>query len=513
ISAYLAAGAAPPHLSCCVVLVAASDLYSDALFYGGVYQSGLVDDWFHDVNADSLLPFFIDHPARDPVYERLNLLSRCDSVNVPILHISGWHDIFIQGVLNAFTGIQESGGPDARGRQKLIVGPWTHGLLTSKVGDILYPSCRFEDFIQPMIDWFGIHLKGSDPAVLQTPAVQYYLMGPADAAGPGNRWIESDFWPPPAEITAFYLMDDARLSVRPPGGEENPDFFDYDPEKPVPTAGGRNLSLAAGPADQAFLESRPDVLVFSSEPLADSLIVAGRIFVRLYASSDAPDTDFSAKLCDVYPDGRSMLVADGIRQARYRHSGSREEPLAPGSVGMFEIDLWSAAQAFAPGHRIRLDVSSSNSPRFEANPNTGEPFRRHTHTRIARQTVYHDAERSSCLLLPVLNGSTNAVAAQGDASPEKIALGRNYPNPFNSETIIPINLSVLPEGGRNASLEIYQTNGQRVRQESGDELLRHGRLFVWDGRDDSGRELPSGVYLCRMVCGSHSESQRLVLIR
>jgi len=255
------------------------------------------------------------------------------------------------------------------------------------------------------------------------------------------------------------------------------------------------------------------VLVYSSAPLTDSLIVTGRISVRLHASSDAPDTDFSAKLCDVYPDGKSMLVADGILQARYRHSFSREELLTPGSIDTFGIDLWSVAQAFAPGHRIRLDISSSNSPRFEANPNTGEPFRRHTYTRIARQTVYHDADRSSCLLLPVLNGPANAVAAQRAALPGKNALGRNYPNPFNSETRIPIDLSVLQEGGRKASLRIFDLNGRLVRQESGGDLSGHGREFVWDGRDTGGREAPSGIYLCRLVCGSHVESQRLVLIR
>jgi predicted acyl esterase len=513
ISAYLAAGAAPPYLSCSVVLVAASDLYSDALFYGGVYQAGLVDDWFHDVNADSLLPFFIDHPGRELLYERVNLLSRCDSVNVPILHISGWHDIFIQGVLNAFTGIQASGGPNAAGRQKLIVGPWTHDLLKSRVGDIAYPSSSFEDCIQPMIDWFNVYLKDGDPALIQTPVVKYYLMGPQDAARPGNRWIESDSWPPPSEITAFYLRGNSWLSVDPPETGEDPDVFDADPGNAVPTAGGRNLSLPAGPRDQAALESRPDVLVYSTAPLTDSLVVTGRIRVRLHASSDAPDTDFSAKLCDVYPDGRSMLVADGIVQARYRHSPDREELLSPGSIDTFEIDLWSVAQAFAPGHRIRLDISSSNSPRFEANPNTGEPFRKHTHTRTARQTVYHDADRASCLLLPVLNGSTGAVTSQGGGLPLKKALGRNFPNPFNSETRIPIDLSSLPARGRDALLKIFDSNGRLVRQESGGDLLGQGGGFVWDGRDAVGRELPSGVYLCRLACGSHAESQRLVLIR
>jgi hypothetical protein len=181
----------------------------------------------------------------------------------------------------------------------------------------------------------------------------------------------------------------------------------YDPTDPVPNLGGRNLSDPRGPFDQRPVESRDDVILFTTPVLRDYVEITGKVLVTLYASSDALDTDFTALLCDVYPDGRSMNVCDGIIKARLRNSMTTEELMVPGTIYEFEIDLWETCIAFNAGHRIRIEISSSNYPRFDANPNTGEPFNQHTHTVPATNTIYHDAAHPSHILFRVTGPDSN----------------------------------------------------------------------------------------------------------
>jgi len=177
--------------------------------------------------------------------------------------------------------------------------------------------------------------------------------------------------------------------------------YKYDPENPVPTIGGANLLIKKGPRDQRPVEEHPDVLLFTSGELKKPLKITGPVKVKLWASSTAPDTDFTAKLCDVYPDGRSMIVLDGIIRARHRNSMEKSELMEPGKIYEFEIDLWSTSLVFSRGHRVRVAISSSNSPRFEPNPNTGKPSGMDDETRVATNTIYLDAKRPSHILLPV----------------------------------------------------------------------------------------------------------------
>jgi uncharacterized protein len=507
ITGILAAGAAPPHLACVVAIVSASNLYEDAIFYGGEYQAALVDGWLEEIGDSRLIPFFRDHHDDGPVYDCVNLTARFDSVRVPILHVGGWHDIFIQGTLNAFSGIQESGGPGARGNQCLVVGPWVHDILNEKCGDLSFPGGEAAALLTDIVSWLDGRLRGKSPGS-SFPAVRYYLMGDADrSGGPGNRWISRTTWPPAAEIMSYHLGAGGVLTTLPPDPDDPPDTFDFDPADPVPTIGGRNLNIPAGSRDQRPAEARPDVLVYETDSLTDSIVVTGRVTVRLWAASDGPDTDFSAKLCDVYPDGRSMLVADGIVQARHRNSLSEEEFLIPGVPEPFTIDLWSTALVFAPGHRIRLDVSSSNWPRFETNPNTGAPFGSGESGRIARQTVYHDAAHPSSLNLPVIPPSGVPVEP-----PAKFALGQNYPNPFNASTVIPV-FTGADGAEPRAGLEILDAFGRRLRSWRLPGGASGPRLVLWDGLDETGQELPSGVYFARLRSGKLSRTIKLVRLR
>lgn len=518
ITQYLLAGAAPPHLTCCLVMVAASNLYEDAIFYGGEYRRSLVDGWLRSHGSEHLIDFFVQHPNYEPMYDIVNLSTRYDSVNVPILHIGGWYDILIQGQINAFCGIQDLGGPDARGNQKLLIGPWVHDITSPACGELLFPNAGILDLISQTLEWFDYWLKGEDNGTAQSPTVRYYLMGDAGKPdGPGNRWVESDDWPPPSTPTHFYLQQGEMLTTVAPTASEIPDEFDYDPDDPLPTRGGRNLNIPAGSYDQRSVESRPDVLVYTTDPLTDSLTVVGRITVSLWASSDALDTDFTAKLCDVYPDGRSMLVADGIVQARHRNSLSTEELLTPGQVYEFTIDLWSTAIVFAPDHSIRLSISSSNFERFEKNPNTGEPFRQNTTRLIAHQTIFHDPDHPSALILPVVSPSGTRVASAESTVPLAPILEQNVPNPFNDETLISIRFPHLPTANRinkgKARLDIFDLRGRCLKHwilspRQGDRIT-----LRWRGDDQRGRSLPSGIYFCRFTAGSTVDTKKMTLLR
>ena len=239
------------------------------------------------------------------------------------------------------------------------------------------------------------------------PPLRYFLLGK-------NEWRTAETWPPAGvSDRSFYLhsggtantrFGDGVLSEELPG-EELPDCFLSDPRHPVPTTGGHGICVPNGSHDQSEVEERSDVLVYTSDVLKESLTIAGRIFVCLHASSTAPDTDFTAKLVDVYPDGRAFNIANGILRARYRNSMETPELLKPGEVCEYKIDLWSVANCFLPGHRIRLEIAGSDFPEFSRNNQTGRSIAEDTELRIARQTVLHDARHLSRLILPVLEES------------------------------------------------------------------------------------------------------------
>jgi putative CocE/NonD family hydrolase len=229
-----------------------------------------------------------------------------------------------------------------------------------------------------------------------------------DEKAPGNYWRSADTWPPQAKATPYYLQANKGLTTSKPEGDDQ-QTYKYDPHDPVPSRGGQNLLIDKGPMDQRPVESRPDVLLFTTEPLAEPVEVTGRITAKLYVSSDCPDTDFTVKLCDVYPDGRSLLVTDGIRRASLRNGYEKHEALVAGEVYELEVDLWSTSLVLNKGHRIRVAVSSSNSPRFEPNPNTGDPHPVSGKSRVATNTLHLSAQKASHIVLPIY---TSAIKSQ-----------------------------------------------------------------------------------------------------
>jgi putative CocE/NonD family hydrolase len=286
------------------------------------------------------------------------------------------------------------------------MGPWTHGTQRDPVGELTFgfgASIAFvdlrADFQTMQLRWFDHWLRDTDTGILDEPPVKVFQMG-------ANRWLELPDWPPPATARELHLRAEGGLSDARPDAGEAPDAFDYDPDDPVPTRGGALLmapGFPVGPVNQAPTEARADVLCYTTEPLTNDLPVAGRVSVVLWAASSAPDTDFVARLCDVHPDGRSLNLTDGVIRARHRcmRTGEPPTPIEPGRPYEYEIDLWSTCHVFKAGHRVRLQVTSSNFPRWDRNLNTGEPPATATRMQVARQTVFHDRDRPSRLVLPI----------------------------------------------------------------------------------------------------------------
>ncbi len=403
----LAAGAVPPHLTCQVIGFAATRGYEQIGYPGGVYRKSLVDGWLTDNEIPQMIPLFQAHPVRDDFWAQLDVASKHEVINVPTMFVGGFYDCFQEGTLDGFVGRQTRGAEGARGRQRLIIGPWTHvNEFDLQQGQLTYPAnSEFSTEITDTIAWFDYWLKGSNNGVMDQPAVKYYVMGDTSAAqAPGNVWKTSASWPPASTPTRLYLRDGGDLSTLSNTGSWSGELTVV-PNNPVPTLGGMNLDDNSGPWDQRPLESRPDVLVFSTEPLTEPVEVTGRIEAVIYAESNLTDNDLAARLTDVYPDGRSMLVCDGILRASFRDSLSNPTPITPGEVIPYEIDLWSTSLVFNTGHRIRLIVANTNSPRFDPNPlykqlgQNGRPL-----TALTR--VHASPAYPSHVMLPVVSGLT-----------------------------------------------------------------------------------------------------------
>jgi putative CocE/NonD family hydrolase len=341
---------------------------------------------------------------------------------VKALHAGGWHDIFSTGSLRNYLGLRR-GAPtaEARAGQRLLMGPWAHAATSpeGKVGDVVFGKDAAIDMTAAIRDWFDYALRGVANAYATKPPVRLFVMGE-------NAWRdESEFPPARAVETRYHLQPaavrkgeapsrrDGLLSTQPDGrspsrrrehGSEST-RFEYDPADPVPTLGGRlccGAALPPGPADQRPNESRPDVLVFSTPPLPRETEVTGFVSLDLFAATSAVDTDFTAMLVDVEPDGFARYLADGIVRARYRASTAMAEPVVPGQTYRYRIELGATSNLFKAGHRIRLYVSSSNFPRFDRNDNTGEPSATAARMLKATQTIFHDRTRPSALVLPVV---------------------------------------------------------------------------------------------------------------
>ncbi len=392
------APSAPPHLTCCYVSVAFSNMYDQAVYQGGAFRQALMVKWLQACQFDPKnLEIIRAHPDYDDFWKGLDCERVADRVNVPMMFVGGWYDIFIAGTLNSFTTVNTQGGPNARGKCRLVMEPYGHG----RNEDLVFPNAT-QPKAADMWNWFELWLKNDGQGIEDIPVVQYFVMGdPNDPNTPGNQWRTAENWPVPAKMKKIYFNRDNRLRLEPSQEVFGALSYKYDPNNPVPTIGGANLSISKGPMDQREVESRSDVLLFDSPPLPRHLEITGPVKVKLWASSTAPDTDFTAKLCDVYPDGRSILVLDGIIRARHRDSMETSELMEPDKIYEFEIDLWATSLVISPGHRVRVAISSSNAPRFEPNPNTGEHSGHDNKTQVATNTIYMNVKYPSHIVLPI----------------------------------------------------------------------------------------------------------------
>lgn len=393
-----------------------------ALQYAPEYEKWLIEAMRHGANdtfwKDSGIAV-ADHLA--------------DYKDVPAYHVTGWYDSWGGPVANLnYLGLSKA----KKSPQRLIIGPWTHGGQTVSYSGIAEfgPEAAI-DLNALRLRWFDRWLKGIDNGVEREAPVRIFVMG-ANASGEprktpegrlfvGGSWRNENEWPPARAVaTSYYLHSDGTLSTAAPPATAQPTSYRFDPKDPVPTLGGNVSSEGAlmlrGAREQHCLTTawpckstlplaaRPDVLSFQTPVLTQDTEVTGRLIVKLWASSDGPDTDFTAKLVDVYPPskdypaGVELNIGDSIIRARYRDSLEQAKPLTPGRPVELTIEMYPTSLVFRRGHRIRVDISSSNFPRFDVNPNTGEPLAQERGYRVATNTVYHDAARPSRILLPVI---------------------------------------------------------------------------------------------------------------
>ena len=449
----LAAIGHPLHLAGICPVVTGSNYHENWTYQGGVFEQWFNESWTSGLAQDTLnraikqetnaligstvlplkkypvfnrwavqdgagltrklAPYFLDwldHPTYDSYWKQWSIEENYASIQVPALTVAAWYDIFQAGSLRNFMGTKAHGGSEAaRNGQRLLVIIGGHAGGARKVGELDFgPAAEEFDEDTIMFDWYDYLLQGKQNRYATDKPVRIFVMGE-------NQWRLEDTWPlQRAVLTSYFLHSDGKANSVSGNGalstaaahSEAADSFVYDPVNPVPTVGGPLCCdaphLAPGPRDQRQVESRPDVLVYSTLPLDQDLEVTGPVTLDLYAKSSAVDTDFTAKLVDVWPNGFAQNLTEGILRASFRESTTGvPKPIVPGKVYEYKIDLWSTSNVFLKGHSIRLEVSSSNFPRFDRNLNTGKDDSTDSTIVKATNTIVHDSTHPSALLLPV----------------------------------------------------------------------------------------------------------------
>ena len=370
------------------------------------------DPSFAPASVATLAPYFLDwlaHPNYDDYWKQISIEEHYGEIDVPVLTVAAWYDIFLGGSLRNYVALKTRGGSDAaRHGQHLLVRVGGHSGWGQKVGELDFGAAAAEnDPNQITLDWYDFLFKG-EKNEYAGKSVKIFVMG-------ANQWREEEDWPlSRAQGTKYFLhaakganslRGDGSLSTSNPRGEAA-DHYVYDPNSPAPTVGGPlccdGEHLGPGPRDQRLVEARDDVLVYSSSAFSADTEVTGPVTLELYAASSAVDTDFTAKLVDVAPDGFAQNLTEGIIRARYRDSQEKPTLINPGQIYRFTIDLWATSNVFRKGHLLRLEVSSSNFPRFDRNLNTAENPAFAVNSVTATNAIYHDGEHPSALILPVV---------------------------------------------------------------------------------------------------------------
>lgn len=422
-----------PHLKAIFPVVSGSDEYRDRFYsQGGAMKLGHRLQWMADnlrVSSYSKVSFreytqniplrssdrkatgqrveffqeALNHPSFDAYWKSVSTLEQIERINTPVFSVGGWFDNYVEGDLDAFTALSRT-----TTKHRIVIGPWPHNM------SIPFPGMDFgKDSSAPIrryqIEWFDYWLKTPQPTQeFGRAPVHLFVMG-------ANKWRDEQEWPlERTRYTPYYLMSNGQANSAQGDGQlapdprknDTPDQFVYDPKHPVPTMGGAVCcdpkTFPWGPMEQSSVEARGDVLVYSTAALKQDVEVTGKVRVVLFAATSAPDTDFTAKLVDVYPDGKTRNLTDGILRLRYRMGLDRPQLAKPGEIYQLTIDAGVTSNVFKAGHKIRLEVSSSNFPRFDRNPNTGRTIADETELRQARQTVHHGQMFPSHVLLPII---------------------------------------------------------------------------------------------------------------
>ncbi len=430
---WLAAVEQPPHLVTMVPLVSPSDpfvewptglpLPMDISWYaftsGHVAQNLDAVDWAKahshlpldtmDQAIGRAMPFWkelFEHPQLDAWWAALRYQDKYEKVQVPVLNISGWYDDEQVGTPLNYIGVSTRGPAELRKNHKLLMGWWPHStfIAGTKLGDVDFGSGATMDREAYVLRWFDYWLKKIDTGIEKEPPVKVFVMGE-------NRWADESEWPiARTRSTRYYLhsagranslFGDGALSTSAPAAEPT-DGYSYDPAKPTPFITEPSFAQIGGPDDYRPVERRDDVLVYTSEPVAEDTEVCGPIRVELFAASSARDTDFMAKLIDVWPDGYAQRLIDGMVRARFRDGMDKPSLIEPGRVYPYSIDAWNTCNTYLKGHRIRLEISSSAFPKYDRNLNTGAPLGKTAEMEVAQQKIYHDAAHPSAVVLPVI---------------------------------------------------------------------------------------------------------------
>ncbi len=359
--------------------------------------------------SNSFLPFFYEflkHPVPDDWTASMLMSNRHEQVKVPSLTIAGWHDLLLAPDLEHFQGMRSNAGSEtAREKSKLIVGPWAHASFLHVVGDIDFGFRRNgmfldlkDDLTKLQLRWFDRWLKGEPNGIDDEAPVKLFIQG-------SNRWHDEQAWPLARAVdTPWFLNDEQGLSLTPPSPNTLPESYVYDPNDPCPTCGGGTLlppQYAPGPRDQTPILNRRDVLCHTSKLLEQDLEVTRAVAAVLFAATSGRATDWVVKLCDMHPDGTTYSVCDGVLRASVR-DGVTRQLVEPNAIVRYEVSLCSTAMLFKAGHRLRVLITSSDFPRYDRNPNTGELAHSATRLEPALQRIYLDAEHASHIILPVV---------------------------------------------------------------------------------------------------------------
>ena len=348
----------------------------------------------------SFLRDWLSHPEHDSYWTRTSIGDAYTKIKTSVFNVGGWYDILLEGTINNYLKMTAPGiDPEISRKQKLLIGPWIHSMGKREVGELDFGEEAVFNSTEFRLRWFDSQLKGIDNGVMEEPPVKIFVMGI-------NKWRFENEWPlSRTDYQNYYfhsqgnantLKGDGRLDTKHPKSESS-DRFDYHPENPVPTIG------TMGPYDQRAVEERQDVLVYTTPPLKKDMEVTGPVKAVIYASSDAVNTDFTAKLVDVYPDGRAIRICEGIIRADHRDPDVPPSNIVPGEIYEYHIDLWATSNVFMKGHRMLVEISSSNFPRFDRNLNTGKYFARDTTMTMAEQVIYHSSEYPSHIILPLIS--------------------------------------------------------------------------------------------------------------